>query len=145
MTQIRLLFPELSATFVQEDPRPPREVMVAINTRQFEVGRGLFRLAWKRQSAMVQSPRNVVTVTLGPPPVELSPRHYQVLFRLAEYAPAGEIAAEMGISRRTVYEYTNEIKSRFGVGTKEEAVALAMEYGLVDDDEYTRIYPLLGV
>ncbi len=141
MTRIYLLFPDIPATYIQEDPRTPRELMVAINTRRLVVGQGEIDLAGQRQRAMVHTPINAVTVTLEPPPVELSPRHYEVLFRLAEYMPADEIARALGISRRTVYAYTNEIKERFGVGTKEEAVVRAIAYGLVDDDEYALLYP----
>ena len=142
MTRIYIMLPGRPAEYLQDDPRTPSEIMVAVNTRQFTVGKSKDGLARQPQRAMVHSPFNMVTVAPEPPLVKLSPRQYQVLFKLAKYLPAGEIAKELGISRRTVYAYTNEIKERFGAATKEELLKRAVAYGLVDDDEYARLYPL---
>jgi DNA-binding CsgD family transcriptional regulator len=62
-----------------------------------------------------------------PPPVELTPRQYDVLFGLWEGKPAGEIARGLGISRRMVYEYTAELKERFGLRTVKEVVKKVLE------------------
>jgi len=144
MTRIFLLIPAIHGCYIHDDPRSPREVMVAINTRQMEVGKGEINLTGRRQRALVMTDFDLVTVFLEPPPVELSPRHYEVLFQLAEYKRAGEIAESLGISRRTVYAYTSEMRERFGVATNEEVIAHAIEYGMLDDDEYSQYYALTG-
>jgi DNA-binding NarL/FixJ family response regulator len=133
MTRIILIVnPDLYASYTIDDPRSPREVMAAINTGQFIVGADAVRLDGLQQWAMLQPPFNVVTVVLEPPPIALTPRQYDVLFGMADGKPAAQIAQELGITARTVYAVTAEIKQRFGVYTKEEVIVLAQEQGMIE-------------
>jgi DNA-binding CsgD family transcriptional regulator len=133
MTRIILILdPEIQATYITDDPRSAREVMVAINTRRLVVGEKELQLQGERQWAIAHEPVAVVTVFLEPPPVELTPRQYDVLFGLGEGISAGKIARRLGISRRMVYGYTAELKARFGLPTIKEVLGKAREVGFLD-------------
>jgi DNA-binding CsgD family transcriptional regulator len=133
MTRILLILdPEHHLTHISEDPRPPREVMVAVNTRQLAVGASELQLHGARQWAVAHTPVNSVVVLLQPPPVELTPRQYQVLFGLAQAQPAAQIAAGLGISRRMVYIYIAELKARFDAPTVQAVLHKAAQYGLLE-------------
>jgi DNA-binding CsgD family transcriptional regulator len=129
---ILIVMPEVHATYTIDDPRPPREVLAAINTGQFRVGDGEVCIEGLGQWAMLHPPLNVVTVVLEPPPVALTPRQYDVLFGLADGKTAAQIGADLGITARTVYAVTTEIKDRFGLDTKEEIIIRAQEMGLIE-------------
>jgi DNA-binding CsgD family transcriptional regulator len=133
MTRIILILdPDIQATFITDDPRPARELMVAINTRQLVVGDVELQLNGARQWAIAHELVGVVTVFLEPPPVELTPRQFAVLFGFAEKKPTAVIAAENGITRRMVYDHTAELKKRFRVQTLKEVIRLAREAGYLD-------------
>jgi DNA-binding CsgD family transcriptional regulator len=72
-----------------------------------------------------------VLVVPQPPPVALTPRHYDVLFRLSDGQAAKEIARDLGISRRTVYLYTSELKERFGAQSRIQLLAMAVSAGII--------------
>jgi DNA-binding CsgD family transcriptional regulator len=133
MTRIILILdPEIQATYITDDPRPARELMVAINTHQLVVGEEELQLNGERQWAIAHELVGVVTVFLEPPPVELTPRQFDVLFCHAEGKSGRQIAAELGISRRMVYGYTAELKQRFGVRSIKQVLSQAREIGFVD-------------
>lgn len=120
--------------YIVDDPRPMRELIKLINTGEMLVGADEVRVAGMRQWAMGHAPLHVITVIFGEPPVSLTPRLYDVLYGIAEGKQAAQIAAGMGIARRTVYEYTALLKERFGVQSKEEMIVKAMETGILCED-----------
>jgi DNA-binding CsgD family transcriptional regulator len=129
---IVILAPEFCATYTIDDPRSPRELAAAINTGKYIVGEGEFYMECSRQWAMLHRPLQVITVVLEPPPVELSPRQYDVLYGLSDGKDAAQIAAELNITTRTVYALTAALKERFGVNSKEEMLTLADSYGFIE-------------
>lgn len=137
MTRIILLLdPEPIMTYIIDDPRSMRELVKLINTEQLVVGAGELRMEGQHQWAMAIEPLNVVTVVLESPPVNLSPRLYDVLYGLADGKRAEAIAAELDISRRTVYEYISELKERLGANTRWEVIFKAVDLGLLRDEYY---------
>lgn len=74
----------------------------------------------------------VMVIVLGSPPVMLSGRHYSVLLGLARGQKSDQIARRLGISRRTVYEYINDLKARFQVQSRSEVLVQAMHCGMLD-------------
>jgi DNA-binding CsgD family transcriptional regulator len=129
---IVIVAPEYYATYTIDDPRSPREVAAAINTGKCIIGEGELYLEDTRQWAMLHWPLELVTVVLEPPPVDLSPRQYDVLYGLSDGKDAAQIAIELDIAPRTVYALTAELKKRFGVHSKEEILVLADKFGFID-------------
>lgn len=62
----------------------------------------------------------------------LTPREVQVLRLIARGRLNKEIAAELGISPRTVKFHVSSIMGKLGAGNRTEAVALAVQQGLID-------------
>jgi DNA-binding NarL/FixJ family response regulator len=149
---ILMLNTKNEAMLVFDDPREPRELVKAINTGAWQpVGSadaGLdssptalapverahptaARSSAIRHWAVSHDLLDIVTVVQEPPPVALTPRHYDVLFGLADGQPAKEIAGQLHISRRTVYLYISELKERLGANSRAHLVALAISNGLL--------------
>jgi DNA-binding NarL/FixJ family response regulator len=61
----------------------------------------------------------------------LTPRELQVLHLLAQGLPNKEIAVELVITERTVKFYVSSILSKLGAGNRTEAVAVAVQRGLI--------------
>ncbi|MET7393785.1 response regulator transcription factor [Dactylosporangium sp. NPDC005572] len=61
----------------------------------------------------------------------LSPRERQVLALLATGAPAGRIAAELGLSLHTVRDYVKALLAKLGARSQLDAVAVAGRLGLL--------------
>lgn len=134
MTRIVLLLnDDYPITVLSEDPRPPREVMAAINTGQMRVGSGEVELGRQALWAMAHPSVNVVTVVVAEPPVRLSARHYAILFGLADGQTLNGIAEQHGISPRTAQMYLMQMKDRLKAHSVEEVVARAAETGLLGD------------
>lgn len=129
---ILILNSSLQATCIIDDPRPPREVMVAINTGKLVPGAPEVDLGGARLWAMAHRSVDVVTVVIDAPPVELTPREYAVLFALADGQSAPEIAAGLGISVNTVYMHLRAIKDSFRQEDLRKVLAMAEEYGFLD-------------
>ncbi len=128
MTRICMVVnPEFCMTYTIDDPRPMRELVKLINTRKMVVGKGEMNMDGERQNAIPLTSVNVVLVLLENPPVELTPRHYDVLYGLADSKPARQIAEELGIGRRTVYEYIEDLKLRLEANSKWQIVAKAID------------------
>lgn len=125
---------EMMMFYITDDPRPMRELIKLINTGELLIGEDEVRLEGAHQWAMGQSPLHVITVILGYPPVILTPRLYDVLYGIADGKKASQIAHEMGIGCRTVYEYTAILKERFGVQSKEELIVKAMDTGILVEE-----------
>ena len=66
-------------------------------------------------------------------PGGLSPREADVLVHLARGRSNPEIAAELGVSRKTVSSHLEHVYSKLGVRTRTEAALFAMRHGLAAD------------
>jgi DNA-binding NarL/FixJ family response regulator len=67
-----------------------------------------------------------------PQPPALTERELEVLARLARGRLNKEIAAELGISERTVKFHVSALMGKLGAGNRTEAVSLAAQRGLVE-------------
>ena len=63
-------------------------------------------------------------------PTDLTPREHDVLRALARGARSSEIAAELGISERTVKAHLASVYQKLGVESRTAAVAVAIQRGL---------------
>jgi DNA-binding CsgD family transcriptional regulator len=63
---------------------------------------------------------------------ELTIREKEVLRRLKHCRTSRDIGSILGISERTVKFHLGNIFRKFGVGSRAQAVAAAMEKGLID-------------
>jgi len=61
----------------------------------------------------------------------LSPREIEVLRHVALGQTSKEIAASLGIGERTVNWHLERVFVKLGAGSRAEAVALALELGIV--------------
>ncbi len=66
-----------------------------------------------------------------PAPNDLTPRETEILKLLARGLVDKEIAAQLGISHRTVHHHNESIFGKIGVSTRGAAALFAMEKGLV--------------
>ena len=128
---IVVINPKLPAFGWYDDPRPLRELMMLINTGQYRVAEDEIRAEGVPQFASALHAIGVVLVTYEEPTVQLSPCLYEILFSLADGKQAEAIAAELGISPRTVYAYYHELKKRFGVETRAEVLEKAASFGML--------------
>lgn len=111
-----------------EDPRPPRELIMLINTGMLRLGETFFSTL-DAQSCCSIPELDVVLVTDEAPHVNLTPRLYQVLWLLADGLAAHHIAAHLHIQPKTVYHNYNRLKERFGAATLAEVLAAASNLG----------------
>lgn len=70
----------------------------------------------------------------GRPEHRLSPRQLVCLRLVASGKTTLEIAAELGISNRTVEQYVADACTRLGVHTRIEAVVKCVRLGLISDE-----------
>jgi DNA-binding NarL/FixJ family response regulator len=77
------------------------------------------------------TPGELVSDSLKPPPVSLTPREIEVLRLLADGASNKLIAHKLGISDHTVKFHVTSILSKLNAGTRTEAVTLGVRMGLV--------------
>ena len=68
------------------------------------------------------------------PEYRLSPRQLACLKLVAAGKTTLEIAAELGISNRTVEQYVADACTRLGVRTRIEAVVKTVRLGLISDE-----------
>jgi DNA-binding CsgD family transcriptional regulator len=71
---------------------------------------------------------------LGKPSLEvptLTAREQECLYWAAKGKTAGEIAAHVGISKRTVTFHVESVRRKIGVATTKQAAAVAMSLGLI--------------
>ena len=71
----------------------------------------------------------------------LSRREIEVLEHVAQGETSKEIAAALGIRERTVNWHIAQAFARLGAGSRSEAVALAMERGIVRGPRDSRTTP----
>ncbi|HBF75526.1 MAG TPA: DNA-binding response regulator [Lactobacillus sp.] len=64
--------------------------------------------------------------------VDLSPREHQILTEVAEGYHSKEIAADIGVSERTVKSHLTSIYNKLGAFSRAEAVAKALQLGLIE-------------
>lgn len=125
---------ETGETLVRYDPRSGRELVKLINTKAFIFAADKVPLPpGKRQWANFIRSANIVTVLLDPPEplIHLAPREYDVLWRLAEGKRAKRIAAEMGITPHTVYDYLDRMKRNFNAENRAHLIQLAVLHGFL--------------
>jgi DNA-binding CsgD family transcriptional regulator len=126
MTHILLIL-DLDAhmTFTEEDPRSMRDLLIAINSGADRVGSSLVETTGLPQWAVAIPPVDTVVVQLVAPPYHITRRQYQVLFDVADGLHAREIAERMGITPRTVYQYTSDLKEIFQANNLRHLIYLA--------------------
>jgi DNA-binding NarL/FixJ family response regulator len=107
----------------------PRELIKAINTGMLYIGTN--EADDTRQWAVYDPSCKAIVVTDGPPKIALWPRHYDVLFALVDGATTDQVAYRLGICRRTVYLHIAQMKKRLDAESRLQAIARAMEIGLV--------------
>jgi len=73
--------------------------------------------------------------------MSLSRREIEVLEHVSRGETSKEIAAALGIRERTVNWHVAQAFARLGVGSRAEAVALAMERGIVRRPHDSRTNP----
>jgi len=123
--------PDSSKVFEFEDPRTDRDLIKLINTGEFQFRLPNISTYSLRQWAQSHTRSDAVTVMLGDPPVELTPRLYDVMYCMADGLNVGQIAHRLDISCRTVYGEVALLKERFGVMSKAEVILHAAERGLL--------------
>jgi DNA-binding NarL/FixJ family response regulator len=64
----------------------------------------------------------------------LTPREKQVLIMIAKGRSSKEIAAELGISDRTVQTHTGNLLAKLHVTSRTQAALIAVRQGLVDPE-----------
>ena len=122
---------EIGMMYIIDDPRSIRELIKLINTGALKVGEGEVRVEGLSQWAVGHPTVHAITVLFGEAPVALSARLYDVLYGIADGKLAAEIGQDLGITPRTVYEYTALLKERFGVRSKEEMILKALKTGIL--------------
>lgn len=135
--------------YVSDDPRPPREIVMAINSGLSWVGAGRpsgddapanvsGKGRWPHEAtqwAMAHPGVDTVTVLFQPPPVQLTYQQYRVLYALADGRDDNEIAAEFNLPVRSIYRDVLKLKQRFGVETRLDLLKKAVELGMVEAKE----------
>jgi NarL family two-component system response regulator YdfI len=71
----------------------------------------------------------------------LSPREIEILQQVALGATSKEIATKLGIGERTVNWHLAKVFSKLGAASRAEAVAIAMEQGIVRRPHDSRTGP----
>lgn len=71
-------------------------------------------------------------VPLMAAPEQLTPRELEVLAWVAQGHPNKEIAERLAISQRTVKFHVSSIMGKLGAANRTEAVALAVQHGLIE-------------
>jgi DNA-binding CsgD family transcriptional regulator len=82
---------------------------------------------------------NVVIVTIPQPPAEfpdlsLTAREYQILQLFAAGYTYSQIAYELHMQTRTIYNHTISMRAKLNVSTNEQMTALATALGLIHPD-----------
>jgi branched-chain amino acid transport system substrate-binding protein len=76
-------------------------------------------------------PQAVVELTSGPPPYALTPRELDVLTLIGGGLSNPEIAAQVGVSVRTVMTHVERVLGKLGQATRAGAAAMSVELGLL--------------
>jgi DNA-binding CsgD family transcriptional regulator len=66
-----------------------------------------------------------------PSPVRLTPRQLECLTRIAAGETSAEIAAALGLSKRTIDHYVTHACARLGVRNRAQAVAKAIRWQMI--------------
>jgi len=85
----------------------------------------------RREPALLGGGRATGAVTITPVATELTPREAEVLRALASGRRSSQIAAELGISERTVKSHLARIYQKLGVESRAGAVAAAVQRRLI--------------
>jgi len=76
-------------------------------------------------------PQAVVEITAGPPPYGLTPRELDVLTLIGGGLSNPEIAAQVGVSVRTVMTHVERVLGKLGQASRAGAAAMSVELGLL--------------
>lgn len=129
---ILIVDPVRRCTYSIDDPRAPHDLDQLIRSYEAVTDENTWRAMGVRQWTGGDPGKRVLVVVLGDPPLLLSGRHYEVLLGLAQGQKCMQIARRLGISRRTVYVYLNDLKERFNVQTSAEVLVQAARRGMLD-------------
>ncbi|MDP9405839.1 MAG: FHA domain-containing protein [Actinomycetota bacterium] len=118
-------------TFVNGEPVTGSQVLKHGDAVRF----GLVETRFEDRSSLLEG--DEATALIEPPeehdkPV-LSPRQAEVLGYLKDGLTNPEIAAQLGVTERTVKAHCQEVFDRLGARNRTAAVAAAMRLGLVED------------
>ncbi|MCG3149588.1 MAG: Transcriptional regulatory protein UhpA [Verrucomicrobiae bacterium] len=78
-----------------------------------------------------QLAKGVGTRSDGPPHLHLSNREFQILCKLAAGKPLKEIAAELGVSIKTVSTYRSRVLEKLGLQSNADLVRYALHHRLI--------------
>ncbi len=109
--------------------RPASDAAVAERVLRDEVAAG--RLDGDAANAVLSTAGHRVRRRAGLPG-GLSPREVEVVVELARGRSNPEIAAALGVSRRTITSHLEHIYTKLGLSGRTEAALFAMRHGLVD-------------
>ncbi len=96
---------------------------------------GAIRAAYRGRSTLApEAAQALIHATTRPPEIgyDLTPREHEVLRLMVEGLSNPEIADRLVVSRSTVKFHVSSILSKLEVGSRTEAVALALQKDLVD-------------
>ena len=136
MTRL-ILFPNEHAQINLEVPETAESLAAAINAGQWTppgaelaglIAPGLRAIRLGSQAVLAFLPAEPGADEA--PPVTLSPRQQAILQGLAEGLNAGQIAARLGLSRRTIFMHLAELRLKLETPTTQEALIRAARLGL---------------
>src|SRR5260370_1246405 len=149
MNDSKLRVPEEEEVAMSETPRgveatspitgllaDGHELVRAGGRRRGEAGRGA--------GVAARAPRGAVSRTAAPPvamPHSLSEREMQVLREAARGLPNKDIARRLNLSVRTVHTHLGNIFTKLSVGSRTEAVLLALRRGWIALEDTEAVAP----
>lgn len=132
--RILIVDPVNHCSYGIEDPRAQTHLPWLIHTGVLAVEEKNASPAMKlRKGVGSITGHPVLVIVLNDPPVQLSGRHYEVLVNLARGHKCSQVARTLGISRRTVYAYLDDLKRLFKVQTRGEVLVQAACCGLLEN------------
>lgn len=140
MTRI-LYLPSESAFYTLDSPLPTAQLIVAVNSgkwlppsgipREEGATRTLRAVRLGRSTILIFRPLDLEQIQPAQDPAEpLGSRQMAVLQCVAEGLTTRQVAARLGMSRRTVYMHLASIRRSFSAISTTEAVRRAVELGL---------------
>ena len=141
MTRI-LYLPTESSLFTLESTLPPGRLILAVNSGKWLPPPGVPRperplrtlraVRLGRETILIFRPMDMEQIYTAPAPApsQLGQRQLEVLQCIAKGMTARQVAAQLGLSRRTVYLHLASIRHSLSAISTAEAVHRAAELGL---------------